>query len=109
MDMDYANIREFKDFSTNEIELVARLCHQQHYVANEEVVRYHDHTNSVFFILKGANRIHYYALSGDEVILCDLPAGEMFGELTAIDGLSRSATAIAKTDTLLASMSDKVF
>lgn len=107
--MAYTDIREFRDFSTNEIELVAQLCHQQHYAAGEEIVRYHDHTNSVFFILKGAIRIHYYALSGDEVILCDLPAGEMFGELTAIDGLPRSATAIAKTDTLLASMSDKAF
>ncbi|TVM01126.1 MAG: hypothetical protein CV087_11290, partial [Candidatus Brocadia sp. WS118] len=89
--------------------LVANDCYSYQYKAGEEIVRYHDKSNSVFFILEGTIRIHYYALSGDEVILCDLPAGEMFGELTAIDGLPRSATAVAKTDSLLASMSGKAF
>lgn len=90
-------------------ESVWQSLHQQRYTAGEEIVRYHDKSNSVFFILEGTIRIHYYALSGDEVILCDLPAGELFGELTAIDGLPRSATAVAKTDSLLASMSGKAF
>jgi len=90
-------------------ESVWQSLHQQRYTAGEEIVRYHDKSNSVFFILEGTIRIHYYALSGDEVILCDLTAGEMFGELTAIDGLPRSATAVAKTDSLLASMSGKAF
>lgn len=82
---------------------------KQHYAVGEEIVRYHDQSNSVFFILEGEVRIHYYALSGDEVILCDLSAGEMFGELTAIDGKPRSATAVAKKDTLLASLPGKAF
>jgi CRP-like cAMP-binding protein len=38
-----------------------------------------------------------------------LPVEEIFGELTAIDGLLRSATAIAKTDSLSASIPDKTF
>jgi CRP-like cAMP-binding protein len=105
----FRNIKEFHDFSSLDLEKTAQSCHQQHHVAGEEIVRYHDHTNSVFFILKGAIRINYYAVSGDEVILCDLPAGEMFGELTAIDGLPRSATAIAKTDTLLAFIPAQAF
>ncbi len=84
--------------------------HPRHrYKVGEEIVRYHDQSNSVFFILEGEIRIHYYALSGDEVILCDLPAGEMFGELTALDGLPRSATAVAKTDSLVTYLSGKVF
>lgn len=100
---------ELHELIINELINFAQHLHQQNYAGGDEILRYHDSTNSVFFILKGAIRIHYYAMSGDEVILCDLPAGEMFGELTAIDGLPRSATAIAKTDTLLASMPSKAF
>jgi CRP/FNR family transcriptional regulator, cyclic AMP receptor protein len=97
----------FQDISLNEIDF-SRI-HKHSYNAGEEILRYHDHSNSVFFVLSGEVRVHYYALSGDEVILCDLPAGEMFGELTAIDGKKRSATVVAKTDALLASISDKAF
>ncbi len=102
-------VRELQEFFSDNPEKIGQSCHQQRYAAGEEIVRYHDKSNSVFFILEGTIRIHYYALSGDEVILCDLPAGEMFGELTAIDGLPRSAAAVAKTNALLASMSGKAF
>lgn len=105
----FSNIKEFHGLSSVDLGMIAQSLHQQHYAADEEIVRYQDHTNSVFFVLKGIVRIHYYSLSGDEVILCDLPAGEMFGELTAIDGLPRSATAIARTDSLLASIPGKAF
>ncbi|WP_430230048.1 cyclic nucleotide-binding domain-containing protein [Nitrosomonas communis] len=46
---------------------------------------------------------------GKEVVLCDLPVREIFGELTAIDGFLRSATAIAKTGSLSVSILDKTF
>ncbi|HMV13470.1 MAG TPA: Crp/Fnr family transcriptional regulator [Nitrosomonas sp.] len=102
-------IKEFQGILLSDLEKIIHTCHQQCYKAGEEIVRYQDHTNSVFFILKGIIRIHYYSLSGDEVILCDLPEGEMFGELTAIDGLARSATAVALKDSLLASLPSSAF
>lgn len=105
----FKNIVEFRGLPPADLHGIVRALHRHHYAAGEEIVRYLDHSNSVFFILQGCVRIHYYGLSGDEVILCDLPAGEMFGELTAIDGQARSATAAAKTDALLASMPGKVF
>lgn len=105
----FSNIKEFHGLSAVDLGMVIQSLHQQRYAAGEEIVRYQDQTNSVFFILKGVIRVHYYSLSGDEVILCDLSEGEMFGELTAIDGLPRSATVIARMDSLLASIPDKAF
>lgn len=84
--------------------MIAAACRWHRYEVGNEIVRYHDHTNSAFFIVQGEIRIMYHSLSGQEVILCDLPTGEMFGELTAIDGHPRSATAIARSSALLASM-----
>ncbi|MBY0473442.1 MAG: Crp/Fnr family transcriptional regulator [Nitrosomonas sp.] len=97
-------IKEFQCLSPQDIEMVAAACQWHRYEAGNEIVRYHDHTNSAFFILQGEIRVMYHSLSGQEVILCDLPTGEMFGELTAIDGHPRSATAIARGSVLLASM-----
>jgi len=104
-----ASIKEFQALSLEDLEAVAQVCHWHRYEAGEEIVRYHDDSNSVFFIAQGEMRVTYFSMSGQEVILCDLPAGEIFGELTAIDGRSRSATVVAKTNSLLASISSSAF
>ena len=99
-----STIKEFQNLSSKELDMVADVCHWHRYEAGEDIVRYHDSSNSVFFIIQGEIRVTYHSLSGHEVILCDLPAGELFGELTAIDGRARSATVVARTNTMLASM-----
>lgn len=85
--------------------MAATACQWYRYEIDNEIVRYRDQSNSAFFIVQGEVRVMYHSVSGQEVILCDLAAGEMFGELTALDGRPRSATAIAKTSVLLATMS----
>ncbi len=97
-------IKEFKYLSPKELEEAAAVCRWHRYDAENEIVRYRDHSNSVFFIVQGEIRVMYHSMSGREVILCNLSVGDMLGELTAIDGHPRSATAIAKTSALLASM-----
>lgn len=97
-------INEFRSLPSTDLETIAEVCHWHRYEAGEDIVRYHDSSNSAFFIIQGEIRVTYHSLSGHEVILCDLPAGEIFGELTAIDGRARSATVVARTSTLLASM-----
>ncbi|GJL73839.1 MAG: cyclic nucleotide-binding protein [Nitrosomonas sp.] len=99
-----AVIKEFQTLSSADLGAVAQVCHWHRYEAGESIVHYHDNSNSTFFIAQGEIRVTYHSLSGHEVILCDLLAGEMFGELTAIDGHTRSATVVAKTSTLLASL-----
>ncbi|NBQ69598.1 MAG: Crp/Fnr family transcriptional regulator [Nitrosomonadaceae bacterium] len=98
-------IKEFQQLSPEAMAKIVATCQWYRYDAGNEIVRYRDHTNSVFFITQGEIRVTYHSLSGQEVILCNLSAGDMFGELTAIDGHPRSATAIARTSVLLASMS----
>tara|TARA_R110002073_G_scaffold215522_5_gene375767 strand:- start:3376 stop:4056 length:681 start_codon:yes stop_codon:yes gene_type:complete len=104
-----AVIKEFQALSPADLEVVAETCHWHRCDSGESIVRYHGSSNSVFFIVQGEIRVTYHSLSGHEVILCDMTAGEMFGELTAIDGLPRSATVVAKTSVLLASMPASVF
>ena len=100
-----AMVKEFQDLPAADLEGVAENCQWHRYLPGENVIQYHDSTTNVFFILQGVLRVTYYSSLGHEVILCDLSAGEMFGELTAIDGRVRSALVIAKTDSIIASMS----
>ncbi len=104
-----AVIKVFQGLSAENLRIIAEACLWYRHEEREDIVRYHDSTNSVFFITQGEIRIKYHALSGNEVILCDLPAGEIFGELSAIDGHARSATAVTKSATLLASMPATAF
>lgn len=59
----------------------------------------------VYFVEDGRIRISLYATDGKEVSVRDLDAGDLFGELSAIDGLPRSANAVALTDVRLLAMS----
>jgi CRP-like cAMP-binding protein len=102
-------IKEFSNLSSTDLEAIAQACQWYRYEAGKEIIRYHDDTNSVFFITQGKVRVNFYSMSGKEVILCDLAAGEIFGELTAIDGLPRSAAVAAKTSSLVASISSAAF
>jgi CRP-like cAMP-binding protein len=104
-----ALVKEFQNLLAADLEIVAGNCQWRRYIAGENVIEYHDTTTNVFFILQGELRVTYYSSLGHEVILCDLSAGEMFGELTAIDGRVRSALVVAKTDAIIASMSGSQF
>ena len=99
-----STIKEFSALASTDLAEIASACQWHRYDEGEEIIRFHDDSNSVFFVAQGEIRVTFHSLSGHEVILCDLPVGEMFGELTAIDGQSRSATVLAKKNTLLACM-----
>ena len=58
----------------------------------------------MFFIIRGQVRVTFFSACGREVSFRDLPSGETFGELSAIDGLPRSCTVVALTDTMVAIM-----
>lgn len=58
-------------------------------------------STDVFVISEGKVQIVLYSSSGREVSVRDLEAGELFGELSAIDGRPRSASVVALTDVRL--------
>lgn len=53
--------------------------------------------HSMMAILIGTVRISLPSTKGREIILADLPAGELFGEIALLDGRPRSANATALT------------
>lgn len=54
-----------------------------------------DPSGDVWFVIEGTIRIQVRTPAGREVILSDISAGGMFGEVAAIDGAARTAGATA--------------
>ena len=63
----------------------------------EAVCRIGDPGGSMMAVLTGTVRISMPTVKGKEVILGDLHAGELFGEIALLDGKPRSANATALT------------
>jgi CRP/FNR family cyclic AMP-dependent transcriptional regulator len=68
------------------------------YAAGERICRLDDHGDSMMAIVVGTVRISLPAVKGREIILADLPPGELFGEIALLDGKPRSANATALTN-----------
>ena len=99
----------FRTLPPDALEALAKRCQWQRFEANQLIVGQDDETKDVFFIVRGRVRVIVYAASGKEVSFRDLGAGQMFGELSAIDGRPRSATVIALQEALMARMPPNVF
>jgi CRP-like cAMP-binding protein len=99
----------FRALPPDAIETLSKRCQWHHYGSHQLIVAQDDETKDVFFIVRGRVRVTVYAASGKEVSFRDLGAGQMFGELSAIDGQPRSATVIALQETVMARMPPNVF
>ena len=102
-------IDAFRVLSTEERQTLASRCHCQQYHTGQQIVSYLDSDRDVFFIVSGQVQATIFSLAGKQVILQDLNAGQMFGELSAIDGEPRSAHIVASKDSLICSMSPADF
>ena len=63
----------------------------------------------MLFITSGKVRVVNYAPSGREVALAEVGAGGHVGELSAIDGETRSASVVAMADCVVASLAADAF
>lgn len=68
-----------------------------------------DTSGDVFFVVQGRVRVSDSVESDQEVAFSDLDAGNIFGEISAIDGKMRSAAVYALEDSILAMVPKDVF
>ncbi|MEO3475628.1 Crp/Fnr family transcriptional regulator [Roseomonas sp. CAU 1739] len=65
------------------------------YAAGAMILDLDDPSGDVWFVIEGSVRIQVRTPAGRDVILSDIVAGGMFGEVAAIDGAPRTAAATA--------------
>jgi CRP/FNR family transcriptional regulator, cyclic AMP receptor protein len=67
------------------------------------------HSADVYIIQSGRLRVTIFSADGREVIIRDMVAGQMFGDLAAIDSGRRSASVVALEDSRLLLVPDAAF
>ena len=104
-----AKIGLFRSLDGAEIARLDTQCSWRRASRNQWIVEYQDTSSDVFFIVSGIVRVKLQSVSGREVLLREIGAGEFFGELAAIDNRPRSAGIVAVTDVIVARMPAPVF
>ncbi len=83
---------------------VAHACVWRLYPAGTTILSQDDPTRDVMFVRFGRVRIVQFTPSGREIGFAEVLTGGHFGEIAAIDGGARSATAVAVEDTVTANL-----
>jgi CRP-like cAMP-binding protein len=88
---------------------IARHCHTYRYPAQHDIVCHRDTDDDVYFVISGKVRATICSRTGKEVAFRDIGAGEMFGDLSAIDGRPRCANVITLGESVVLDMSSSAF
>lgn len=99
----------FRGLDTYSLREIAAQCTWTRCKRNQVVIRRDGTDRDVYFVIAGMVRVAAAAGRGRRMIFRDVPAGEVFGEHSAIDGRARFADVIAAQESLLASMSPDAF
>lgn len=84
-------------------------CFFQSYDPGSTIIEQGDESNTVYFLLSGTVHIVDYSRSDKAVTYASLKYGEMFGEMSAIDGLPRSAWVSTITPCRVAALPGFIF
>ena len=99
----------FSQVPARDLSRLAERCSWQHYQAGQQILGHMDGSEGVYFIVQGKARAVLYSVSGKSVTFRDIAAGDMFGELAAIDGQERSASVEALESTTVACLPSDLF
>ncbi len=88
---------------------LGKSCLWKNYEAHELVIDADDESADVRFVISGLVRIIGRFAIGKEVILAEMGPGDYFGELAAIDGNVRSATATTLYNSRICIVPQKIF
>lgn len=88
---------------------IARHCHSFRYPPQHQVISNRDTSDDVYFVISGQVRATIYSRIGREVAFRDLAAGEVFGDLSAIDSQPRCANVITLEESVVLKMGSRAF
>ena len=91
------------------LEAIARQCAWRNHEKGQSIISREADDGGVYFLVAGRVRVTTYSQGGRETTFRDIEAGEMFGELAAIDEAPRSADVIALEGALTAALPPAAF
>jgi CRP/FNR family cyclic AMP-dependent transcriptional regulator len=104
-----AGIKLFSGLDLAARQAIAQLCNVADFEPGEMIVSHKDAGCDVYFIISGEVTVSALSVNGKRITFHDKCAGDMVGELSAIDGQPRSAHVMAKTKCLTATVTQADF
>ena len=101
-------IKLFEGMTPSQLDWVAQHAHRRNFEAGRNVMTIEQPGEAVFVILYGSVKIHIEQGERD-VILAILGEGDLLGEMSLIDSIGRSASAVTLENTLLLWMDKNTF
>jgi CRP/FNR family transcriptional regulator, cyclic AMP receptor protein len=99
----------FRSLRAEDSRHIAALLQKQTLRKGDALFREGEEGNSLYMIIAGKIKISRQSRDGDEMILAVLSAGDFCGEMALLDGMSRSADAVAVEETHLYGLNRKDF
>ncbi len=99
----------FKNFHPNELLLLAQHLKDRRFKENEVIFREGEGGQSCFFVVFGAVAVLKDLPQGGHQTLAMLKSGQLFGQVSLIDGQPRSATCVSVKRSLLLELSKDDF
>ncbi|MPZ44512.1 MAG: cyclic nucleotide-binding domain-containing protein [Betaproteobacteria bacterium] len=103
------NIELFAGIADSSLDRISHECTWRTCHPGQQVISRESRDRHVYFIVSGKVRVSAYSAAGREVAFRDVGAGKCFGEISAIDGLPRSANVEALEESVVASVSPQLF
>ena len=104
-----AQVRIFQRAGAAELEQLGRIAKRESFKANAVVFFQGDRSDKLFMIVSGAAKVCQRTHDGRQKIVGTLGPGDIFGELTLLDGRERSATVETTDQTEMVSISHRDF
>ncbi len=103
------DIRLFEGLTPAQLDWVARRAHRRSFPAGTNVLTAEQPGEAVYIILHGTIKVHVEQAYGQDVILSILGSGDVLGEMSLIDSVGRSASALTLENSLLLWMDKHTF
>jgi CRP/FNR family transcriptional regulator, cyclic AMP receptor protein len=104
-----ADIQLFEGLTQGQLGWVAQRVHRRAFPAGSNVLMAEQPGEVVYIILHGTVKIHVEQGDGRDVILSILGAGDLLGEMSLIDSIGRSASALTLENSLMLWMDKQTF
>mgnify|MGYP001772944763 CR=1 FL=1 len=93
------NVSIFEELPERDLEKIAQLGTRKKFSKGNVILMEDEIGSALFIIIDGKVKVSRLDETGKEVILSILGPGEVFGEMSLLDGMKRSATVSSLTDT----------
>ena len=99
-----ARVPIFRRLEPHELERLAREVDQVNFKAGETIFHYGDAGGHIFILRNGRVELFVESTDGEKILLAENERGDVIGELSFLDGGTRTATALAREDTQVLTM-----